>query len=231
MNILAIETSSERGSLALANECFMDCVDLDPGPAQSATALAKLKTLLAARGLGVKDIQVIAFGSGPGMFTGLRLGCGLAQGLSIGLLKPIVAVSSLEALAHQSEGDHVVAATDARMGEIYSQCFARSGDTLAPCGEPTCVPPEMLSLPDGPAAWHGVGNAFDIYRDRLPGRVLGELTQVSASVRPHAREVLEIARRRIGRGETTPLSDAVPQYVRNKVALTTRERMERGGRV
>lgn len=151
MNILAIETSSDRGSLALTNECFMDWVDLDPGPAQSATALAKLKVLLATHGLGVKDIQFIAFGSGPGMFTGLRLGCGLAQGLSIGLAKPIVAISSLEALANQSDDGQVVAATDARMGEIYSQCFMRTGDMLTPCGVPTCVPPEMLSLPEGPA--------------------------------------------------------------------------------
>ncbi len=231
MRILAIETSSDRGSLALADRGDIDCVDLDAGPAQSTTALAKLRALLEARGLAVRDIDAIAFGSGPGMFTGLRLGCGLAQGLAIGLVRPVVAVSSLEALAHQCGGEHVIAATDARMGEVYSQCFIRTGEEFEPCAEPSCLPPESLVVPNASVTWSGVGNAFEVYRERFAKAFSAGVDVVSSSTRPHARDVLHIAHRRLARGETSPLSDIVPRYVRNKVALTTRERLERGGRV
>ncbi|MCB1890075.1 MAG: tRNA (adenosine(37)-N6)-threonylcarbamoyltransferase complex dimerization subunit type 1 TsaB [Rhodocyclaceae bacterium] len=231
MRILAIETSSDHGSLALADHGDIDCVDLEAGPAQSTTALAKLRALLEGRQLSVRDIDAIAFGSGPGMFTGLRLGCGLAQGLAIGLVRPVVAVSSLEALAQQSTATHIVAATDARMGEVYSQCFVRTEDGLKACVEASCRPPESLALPDSPASWEGVGNAFEVYADRLPDAMRSRVEVLASHTRPHARDVLAIASRRLARGESSPLSDVVPHYVRNKVALTTRERLERGGRV
>lgn len=231
MRILAIETSSEHGSLALADDCEIDCVDLDVGPAQSTTALGKLRGLLAGRGLAVSDVDAIAFGSGPGMFTGLRLGCGLAQGLAIGLVRPVLAVSSLEVLAHQADTEWVMAVTDARMGEVYGQGFRRGADGLEACGEPRCIPPERLELPPGSACWRGVGNGFQVYRERFPAEVLRRIDIDASVLRPHARDVALIARKRLARGESTPLSEVVPQYVRDKVALTTRERLARGGRI
>ena len=230
MIILAIETSSERGSMALSHGGKVASTSLDAGPKQSETALRRLRDLLEGCGLHIEDVDVVAFGSGPGMFTGLRLGCGLAQGLAIGLSKPIVAVSSLLALAARCRGERIVAATDARMGEIYFQCFKRRDGVLVPENEPDCVPPEQLPALSPDSGWQGIGNAFAVHAARMPAAFLGAIAVIDADARPRAEEVAELAADLVAEGRTTPLEEAVPQYVRNKVALTTRERLARGGR-
>ncbi|MCB1918009.1 MAG: tRNA (adenosine(37)-N6)-threonylcarbamoyltransferase complex dimerization subunit type 1 TsaB [Rhodocyclaceae bacterium] len=229
MIILAIETSSERGSMALSRDGKVASTQLDAGPKQSETAMRRLRDLLAGCGMRIEDVDAVAFGSGPGMFTGLRLGCGLAQGLAIGLSKPIVAVSSLHALAARCQGARIVAATDARMGEIYLQCFERDDTGLHPRGAAECVPPEELR-PLAPAGgWQGIGSAFEVYAGRLPEAFLQSIEMVDGEARARAEEVAAIAAERLAEGRATPLEAAVPQYVRNKVALTTRERLARGG--
>lgn len=230
MIILAIETSSERGSLAVWNDGACEAIELAPGAGQSATALQRLRELISKLGLALEQIDAIAFGSGPGMFTGLRLGCGLAQGLAIGLAKPVVSVSSLQALAARSSGERILAATDARMGEVYVQGFCRTDGALAPMGQAACVPPEQLPPPPAGQSWKGIGSGFSAYRERLPAEMLARVDVVDAEAVPRASEVAEIGRRRFSSGSVTSLSEAVPDYVRNKVALTTLERLARGGR-
>ena len=216
--------------MALSRDGNIVATQLDAGPKQSETALTKLRDLLQGCGLRIEDIDAVAFGSGPGMFTGLRLGCGLAQGLAIGLSKPIVAVSSLHALAARSAGSRIVAATDARMGEIYIQRFLRGDAGLAAGGEPECLPPEQVPALSPESGWHGIGNAFAVHVGRLPDLFMRSIEVVDADARPRAEEVAVIAAERVAEGRTTPLDEATPQYVRNKVALTTRERLARGGR-
>jgi len=230
MIILAIETSSERGSLAVWNDGACEAIELAPGAGQSATALQRLRELISKLGLALEQIDAIAFGSGPGMFTGLRLGCGLAQGLAIGLAKPVVSVSSLQALAARSSGERILAATDARMGEVYVQSFCRVDGEVKPLGDAACVPPEQLPPPAEGSAWKGIGSGFAAYRERMPAELVTRLEVEDAQAVPHAREVAEIGWCKYSAGRLTPLSEAVPEYVRNKVALTTRERLARGGR-
>ncbi len=230
MIVLAIETSSERGSLAVWHDGRCTAVDLEPGPGQSATALQRLSRLLSELELSIEQIDAIAFGSGPGMFTGLRLGCGLAQGLAIGLARPVVSVSSLQALAERCSGERILAATDARMGEVYVQSFCRTDGALMPMGEAACVPPEQVPPPPADQRWKGIGCGFSAYRARLPAELTARVDIVDSEAVPHACEVAEIGRRKFSAGSVTPLSEAVPDYVRNKVALTTLERLARGGR-
>lgn len=229
MKILAIETSSEQGSLALLRNGDCALVSLDPGPAQSATALAKLDAVLAAAALRLADLDAIAFGCGPGMFTGLRFGCGLAQGLALGAGRPLIAVSSQQALALQSPGERILVATDARMGEVYWRCYRRSSEGLAPIGPAACTPPEQVALGPG-EAWHGIGNAFSLHAERLPATLRGRLAAVDGTAVASARELARLAVARCAAGEFTALGEAIPEYVRDKVALTTAERQERGGR-
>lgn len=230
MKILAIETSSEQGSLALQKDGLVFRCLLDRAGEQSATALTKLRELLAQGGIDLRELDAIAFGAGPGMFTGLRLGCGLAQGLAIGAGLPLVRVSSLLALANRCSGERVVVATDARMGEIYCQCFERTGTFLAPVGMPQCIPPEQFFLPPGPARWSAIGSAFSAYWNRFDVTLLDSISLAADNAPAHASDLLTIAARYLAAGKVTAPQDAVPEYVRDKVALTTRERLERGAR-
>lgn len=230
MHILAFETSTERGSLALLSGGEIRSVFLESGPAQSESALPLLGDLLRQAELSIARLDAIAFGSGPGAFTGLRMGCGLAQGLSLGSGVPLVGVSSLQALALQAPGEHVLVAVDARMGEVYCAAFRREGDAVEALGEPLCVPPEQLERPASGAGWLAIGGAFAAYRERIPAELLASIRIHDDQAIPRAQEIARIAAQRLAQSRITRLADAVPDYVRNKVALTTDERLRQGGR-
>lgn len=230
MKILAIETSSDRGSVALLDGDSLSCADLAPGAKQSSSALATIRQLLDGAGVALTALDAIAFGSGPGMFTGLRLGCGVAQGLSIGSGRPLIAVSSLQALAERCPGERLLVATDARMGEVYWVAFERVAGGWHALADPVCGPPEDVVLPAGSDAWRAIGNGFAAYRDRWPGSIIDRVAIEDDGAVARAGDVARIAARRWAGGGLTPLAEALPQYVRNKVALTTRERLERGAR-
>lgn len=230
MKILAIETSSQQGSLALLDGASISACPLESGAAQSESALPRLKELLAESALSLADLDALAFGVGPGMFTGLRLGCGLAQGLALGSGLPLVPVSSLEALAQRCSGERVIAATDARMGEIYALCLARQGGRLEPLGPAQCLPPEDLAGLCTGRGWQGIGSAFRTYRDRFDRGFLAAITLVPGEQQVHASDLLPLAARAFEAGRTVGPAFALPQYVRDKVALTTSERLARGAR-
>ena len=230
MNVLAIETSAGQGSLALSCDGAISSCLLEQGPAQSATALPRLGELLRASDIDAGQLDLIAFGKGPGMFTGLRLGCGLAQGLALGTGAPLLAVSSLQALAEQCPAERVIALADARMGELYCRRFERRDGELVPTTAAQCLPPEQLEVLPGEDRWCGIGAGFSSYRDRFSPAWLDRVDIIADSAVAHAREVLSIALRAHASGAETAAIDAVPEYVRNKVALTTRERIARGAR-
>lgn len=228
MNILAIETSCEAGSLALLHADGLLTHELDGLASHSGLVLPAIQALLAEAGLTPGQLDALAFGSGPGAFTGLRLACGVAQGLALGSGVGLVPIGSLAALAAQSSEDRVFAACDARMGEIYHCAFIREGGILRALGEPGCCAPAELSLPDG--LWYGIGSAFAVHAEVLGGVTAGRLCGCLAGAVPRAAEVATLAIEKVERGELLAPHRALPAYVRDKVALTTAERLARGGR-
>jgi tRNA threonylcarbamoyladenosine biosynthesis protein TsaB len=118
MKILAIEASSELGSVALLADGSIASRRIEGASRHSESVLGEARDLLAEAGLSVSSLDAVAFGAGPGAFTGLRLACGVAQGLALGADLGIAAIGSLDAIALQSGAERVFVATDARMGEV-----------------------------------------------------------------------------------------------------------------
>ena len=229
MKILAIETSGERGSVALLADDMLFEQALEGHARHSEHLLPTIRQLLAEAGLSLQQLDALAFGAGPGAFTGLRLACGVVQGLALGAQRPVVAVGSLQALALEAPQGPVLVAADARMGEIYSAAYLNDGLEPLEILAPRCAPPEDLRLPNE-GSWIGVGSGFAAYPERIPLFLRQSLTALHAERAPTARAVARLAARRAARGEALDAIRAAPLYVRDKVALTTAERLARGAR-
>lgn len=222
MNLLAIETSTELCSAALlrGDELFVEEV---LAPNQHAERLAPMvRRLFARAGLAAADMDAFAFGQGPGSFTGLRIACGLAQGLALGAGRPVVGVSSLLALAEQANASRVVAALDARMGETYLAAYSRIGGDWQAAIEPGLFAQGALPALPG-HDWVATGSGFDAF-DWLRGAYSAQVGNRIEGDLPRAGAVARVAARKLARGESVPAEQAAPLYLRDKVALTTRER-------
>lgn len=222
--ILALETSTRRLSVALwRGGDFVERAEELPNGG-SERLLPWVKELLAEAGLALTDLDGIAFGAGPGSFTGLRLAAGCAQGLAYGLDLPVLGVCTLEALAFQGGTDRVFACLDARMNEVYSAAYI-DGVEVSP---PSVSPPERVAVPPG-GGWMGVGDGFAAHGDALAVRLGASLISRRPDVFPTASAVARLAAPRLARGEGMEAALAAPRYVRDRVALTTAERFARGG--
>ena len=174
-------------------------------------------------GLTLAQLDGIAFGSGPGSFTGLRIACGIAQGLAFGAGLPVIGIGTLEALAQQAGGTRVVAALDARMQEIYHAAYRKVLDGWQAVSEPMlCRPQDAPSMQE--QDWTGCGSGFDMYPEVLRKRYEGYLNHIIRGVRPDARAMAQLATPRFARGQGVDPADAAPLYIRNKVALKEKER-------
>lgn len=229
MKILSIETSCEHASVALLFDGETVERSLEGHSNHSERLLPTLKILLSEAGIALGSLDAVAFGAGPGAFTGLRLACGVAQGLAMGADLGVAPVCSLEALALQGAGNEIYVATDARMGEVYSAACRLSHGLPVMLAPPTCCPPEMLALP-AEGRWTGIGSAFAVYGDRIPQEVLDRLGPQQQDAVPRAADVARLAVRLVEGGALVAAEVAAPLYVRDKVALTTAERLARGGR-
>jgi tRNA threonylcarbamoyladenosine biosynthesis protein TsaB len=218
-----LETSTEHCSVALYAGGDVICKGRHAGQNHSAILLPMVDELLRESGVGVADLNAIAFGAGPGSFTGLRIACGVAQGLAFAVDCPCVPVGSLQALAEGSAGDRVAVCTDARMGQVYHAAFEREGDdwkeVLAPA---LCNPDDMPGLPG--AGWLGCGDGFERYPQIMAGAYKSKLAEIRQGLKPHAREVAMLGARYLLAGRSVASVDVAPVYVRNKVALTMKER-------
>jgi tRNA threonylcarbamoyladenosine biosynthesis protein TsaB len=222
LNLLAIETSTELCSAALlrGDELFVEEV---LAPNQHAERLAPMvRRLLARSGLAAADMDAFAFGQGPGSFTGIRIACGLAQGLALGAGRPVVGVSSLLALAEQANASRVVAALDARMGETYLAAYSRMGGDWQAAIEPGLFAQGALPALPG-HDWVATGSGFDAF-DWLRGAYSAQVGNRIEGDLPRAGAVARVAARKLARGESMPAEQAAPLYLRDKVAMTTRER-------
>ena len=230
MRILALETSTEWCSVAVGDGARWHVRDELAGQAHSERALVLCAALLAEADWPLRSLDGIAFGAGPGSFTGIRIACGLAQGLSLADDLPVVPVPTLAALAQSAWTDgghtHVVACLDARMREVYVAAYHRRDETWHDVAAPAVLAPAAVVSPAG-SGWFGAGNGFRVY-PALTSQLA--LAGVDEAARPTARAVAELALPRLAAGEGVAAEDALPLYVRHRVALTTAER-DAGGRL
>jgi len=225
-SFLAFDTSTDVMSVALTDGVRV-WQHTGPGGAKASTTLIpEILALLREAGLALGDLQAIAFGRGPGSFTGLRTACAVAQGLAFGangltggMGIPVLPVDTLMALAEearlQKKSPHITALLDARMDEMYVQQYVYNQGILSALGDCELIRPEDLAA-DGETLY--AGNVFEVYRGRLPAG-LNSLTCL-----PTATAMLRLAPRLADSGQCVPAAQALPLYVRDKVALTTTER-------
>jgi tRNA threonylcarbamoyladenosine biosynthesis protein TsaB len=225
LNVLAIDTSSEWCSAALWLGGRLRARDEHAGQSHSELILPMVDGLLAEAGLSLGQLDGIAFGAGPGSFTGLRIACGVAQGLAFGAGLPVAAVGTLECLAEASGDQRVLGALDARMGEIYIGAYQRAGaEWQTVCAPALCRPGEAPPLQ---GTWAGCGSGFAAHAQALTLRYAGQLSSVRSDLIVHARAVAAIGARMLERGEGTDPALAAPLYIRDKVALSVAERAAR----
>ena len=223
MRILALDTSTEYLSLALYLEGEIICRESHAGIRHSELILPMLEVLLAETGVSLTSLDGIAFGQGPGTFTGIRIGCGVAQGLAFGADLPVVGIATLLALAESVEQDNVIACLDARMGEVYHAAYRREMSDWREIGAPGLYAPQATPGVIGDD-WVGVGSGFRVAEGVLRQRYAGQLSQVFDDRFPHAREISRLASRALSLGRGVPAWEAAPLYIRDKVALKTSER-------
>jgi tRNA threonylcarbamoyladenosine biosynthesis protein TsaB len=222
VNLLAVETSTELCSVALLRGGDLFVEEALAENRHSEMLVPMLRRVLERARTDARRMDAFAFGQGPGSFTGIRIACGVVQGLAFGAERPVVPVPSLLALAEQTNESRVVAALDARMGEAYLAAYARSGDDWDEVLAPRLVDGKQLPALPG-RQWAATGSGFDrhawlrdAYRESVEMRFEGDL--------PRAGAVARIAARRFGAGHGIAAEQAAPLYLRDKVALTTEER-------
>ena len=218
MLIAAFETSGEWCSVALCLDGEVRGREQRAGTRHSELALPMLEALLAEAGRTASQLDAVAFGAGPGSFTGLRIACGLAQGLAFARDLPVLGVSTFEAIAQEAAARRVVACIDARMHEVYHAAFEKHGGRWVEAAPGRCLPPDDVPAPEG-ADWVGCGSGFAAFPDLLKGR----LAAVRPEVHPTAVAVAELAAPRLAAGEGVDAAQALPVYLRDKVAFTKRE--------
>jgi tRNA threonylcarbamoyladenosine biosynthesis protein TsaB len=223
MRILAIECSTEWLAVALSDGG--DCRERREraGQTHSERVLPMVDALLAEAGCPLAALDGIAFGAGPGSFTGVRIACGVAQGLALGADLPVVGVATLEAIAQEAHRVHcagqVFACTDARMREVYVAAYAREGGRWREVMAPAVVVPADVEVPAG--RWFGAGDGLETHPLVVER---GLFCAIDPSIVPTARAVAELAQARLLAGEGMRAAEALPLYVRHRVALTSAER-------
>jgi tRNA threonylcarbamoyladenosine biosynthesis protein TsaB len=216
MRFAALETSTEWCSVAVWRDGEIAGLERRAGNRHSEFALPMLESLL-----GKNKLDAVAFGAGPGAFTGLRIACGLAQGLAFAAGLPVIGISTLEALAHEAGAARVVACIDARMREVYYAALEKRAGRWHEVIAAQCIAPQTAPRPPGDG-WVGCGSGFDVYGDVLRTRVAA----VKSEVHPTAIAIAQLAAPRLAADEGVDAALATPIYLRDKVAFT-KEELER----
>jgi tRNA threonylcarbamoyladenosine biosynthesis protein TsaB len=232
MKLLAIETSTEACSIAVWVDGHV-CERHALAPRRHAElALPWCDELLAEAGVAKRALDAIAVGRGPGAFTGVRLAVALAQGMALALGIPVIPVSTLATLAagaarDGASDDPILAAIDARMGEVYLGLF-RGGGTDGPIalGAEWMARPEFVEVPATPTGLRGVGTGFAAADGALCVRLGQRLRHVDAAALPRAGDLAQLAALAWARGEAIAPDLLEPAYLRDKVALTIVEQQQ-----
>lgn len=216
--LLALDTATEACSVALLHDGkVLSHYEVIPR-LHAQKLLPMIQTLLAEAGIALSALDAIAFGRGPGAFTGVRIAIGVVQGLAFALERPVLPVSNLAVLAQRAMREQgvqqVAAAIDARMDEVYWGCYQSTAGEMRLLGEEAVLPPEQVALPAGATGdWFGAGTGWG-YAERLAVKVSAQ----DASLLPHAQDLLSLATFAWQRGEAIAADLAQPIYLRDKVA-------------
>ena len=237
--LLALDTATDRIHAALVVGELVQCLDLPGGAQASSQLLPALRDLLRERNLAWPDLDAIAFGSGPGAFTGLRTACSVTQGLAFGAGCPVIVLDTLMAVAEDARqqsphqcpvGTTVWVLQDARMDELYVSTFEWTR-----AGWQVTQPAQLWPLSEPAARWapgenaraEGLrlcGNALQVYPDRFASVLAAGATALSEGAAPRGSALAALAQRAWAAGDAVDVALALPRYVRDKVAQTTAER-------
>lgn len=218
MKLLAIETSSEACSVALQNQDKVTAIHKMAPMQQGQLILSLVEEILQSQNINLNQLDALAFGSGPGSFTGVRIAASVIKGLGFAKDLPIIPISSLAALAQSAYRalgwKKMLVGIDARIQEVYWGAYHLGDHELVELdGIEIVCSPEAVVLPDG-QDWYGVGNAWEIYREKIPFNPI----QIDAKRLPMAEGVLELAKPKFDKQEWVTSAEALPSYVRDNVA-------------
>lgn len=220
MKLLALDTAGARCSVALLLDGRLAELDAPAERIQAESVLPMVERLLADAGLKLGSLDAIAFGRGPGAFTGLRVATSVAQGLAYGAGLPVVPVSDLAALAAAAVRQHgtkrVMACLDARMHEVYWAAYASRPEGLVALCEEALSPPSEVRAPS-PGPWFGAGPGWAAYGEALKARV-PELAGTDPLLLPTAGDIARLGELAFQQGHRLPPEQALPVYLRDKVA-------------
>ncbi|WP_067519790.1 tRNA (adenosine(37)-N6)-threonylcarbamoyltransferase complex dimerization subunit type 1 TsaB [Endozoicomonas ascidiicola] len=223
MKILALDTATEACSVALNLDGeVIEHFELSPRR-HSRDLLPMVESLLAKAGVTLKQLDAIAFGRGPGAFTGLRVATAMTQGLAYAVDLPVIPVSTLAALAQQAYREqntsHVLSAIDARMSEVYWGAYKAENGLMTPMLDEQVIAPQLVSAPVIETQWYGIGTGW-AFREQMPVTVFDCVTETW----PRAYDIALLAAADFTMGKLLPAEQAMPVYLRDKVALKKSER-------
>ena len=223
MNILSIDACTETISISLIIEKVITEKNFPSGKNYSGNILPEIKILLSESNLKIKDIGAIAFGAGPGSFTGIRVACGIAYGIAYANNLPIIGVNTLEALALASKHENSISCIDARMGQVYLGIYQNKNDVISPFIEPGVFnPSELPELPKIKKAII-IGSGLNSYKEQFKSQYSDIELEYFDGKCLLASAIGFLAIGQLENGFN--LKNAAPIYIRNKVALTTKERL------
>ncbi len=214
--LLALDTATEACSVALLHgDRVLSRYEVIPRM-HAQRLLPLVRSVLDEAGLALTRLDGLAFGRGPGAFTGVRIAVGVVQGLAFALERPVLPISNLAGLAQRAWRERgarqVAAAIDARMDEVYWGCFRLDGEEMRPVIPEAVLAPEQAVLP-GDGEWFGAGTGWGTFAERLPA-----VAQAQGDALPHAEDILTLARFAWARGEAVAAEEAQPVYLRDNVA-------------
>lgn len=222
MKLLAIEAATETCSAALLiGDEVLGRDKIEPR-GHARLILPMIDSLLSEAGIDRSELEAIAFGRGPGSFTGLRIAAGIAQGIAFACDLPVAPVSTLAALAQKAielnHQTHVLAAIDARMDEVYWGAYVRDARGLARLqGEEHVCPPQAAPLPQE-NKWHGAGSGWYAHAEALRARLGDRVLSFNGELSPGAEQIARLGEAAVQAGLTVPAEQALPVYLRDRVA-------------
>lgn len=220
--LLALDTSTEACSAALYIDGHIEQLYQLAPRVHTHLVLGMAEQLLAEAGIGVSQLDALAFGRGPGSFTGVRIATGVVQGLAFGADLPVVPVSTLASIAQAVHEDHqhrqVLAAIDARMGDVYWGAYTLNAQGLmVQAADEVVIRPDQLSRPDGDD-WVGAGSGWQTYAVSLAESMGIHASKQFADYFPQARTMAQLAVADFIQGKAVAAAQALPVYLRNDVA-------------
>ncbi len=218
MKLLAIDTATEACSAALYdNGAIATQYTLAPRQ-HTELILPMIDALLAEAGLSPTALDALAFGRGPGAFTGVRIAAGVVQGLAMAADLPVAPVSTLATLAQAmiTKSPQIACAIDARMGEVYWALYRSDGTIMRLVGEESVRPPATVARPSN-RGWLGAGSGWQTYRTVLQQAMGDHLAGIEADRYPSAAAMCPLAIDAYQRGDTVSAANALPVYLRDQV--------------